>query len=360
MVIAGAALIKGAKSQQHHLARHRRARRARAPVALRRRARARRRRRCSTRIRARGRAAAGLGVRLLPPRRRARPPPRFPPAELDGLFPADHRMAYDMRAGAGAAGRPTRCSGRSCPTRGREMICGVGPRRRPLRRLRRQPPGPDRRSRAPRRAAAGRASSTARASPRSRSSRAPATTTASRSSGCRTSRASTSASRPSSTGLLGYGSSLIYTNSHQPRADVHGAAAQGLGRRLLRDGRAALRPGGAARDAAHAPGGDGGAHARDRRLQHQARRRLRRSPRTDPAEAERVAARDGATSRSASSATWTRCAPQPRGTSTRSSRPSELRAYLEAAVEMAYQAIGYRRVKNPRIWSLHDLAALAG
>jgi acetyl-CoA carboxylase carboxyltransferase component len=39
--------------------------------------------------------------------------------------------------------------------------------------------------------------------------------------------------------------------------------------------------------------------------------------------------------------------------------PSELRAYLEAAVEMAYQAIGHRRIKNPRIWSLHDLAALA-
>ena len=41
-------------------------------------------------------------------------------------------------------------------------------------------------------------------------------------------------------------------------------------------------------------------------------------------------------------------------------RPGELRAYLEAAVEMAYQSTGHRRVKNPRIWSLHDLAALAG
>jgi hypothetical protein len=38
--------------------------------------------------------------------------------------------------------------------------------------------------------------------------------------------------------------------------------------------------------------------------------------------------------------------------------PRELRAYLEAAVTMAYQAIGYRRVKNPRIWSMHDLKAL--
>jgi acetyl-CoA carboxylase carboxyltransferase component len=40
--------------------------------------------------------------------------------------------------------------------------------------------------------------------------------------------------------------------------------------------------------------------------------------------------------------------------------PGELRLYLEAAVGMAYQSIGYRRVKNPRIWSLHDLKALEG
>lgn len=38
--------------------------------------------------------------------------------------------------------------------------------------------------------------------------------------------------------------------------------------------------------------------------------------------------------------------------------PSELRAYLEAFVAMAYQATGYRRIKNPRIWSLHDWKAL--
>jgi len=38
---------------------------------------------------------------------------------------------------------------------------------------------------------------------------------------------------------------------------------------------------------------------------------------------------------------------------------SELRPYLETIVEMAYQAYGYRRVKNSRIWSLHDLKALS-
>ena len=40
--------------------------------------------------------------------------------------------------------------------------------------------------------------------------------------------------------------------------------------------------------------------------------------------------------------------------------PGELRSVLEAAIAMAYQATGYRRVKNPRIWSLHDLKILAG
>ena len=38
---------------------------------------------------------------------------------------------------------------------------------------------------------------------------------------------------------------------------------------------------------------------------------------------------------------------------------SELRDYLLTIVEMSYQAFGYRRVKNPRIWSLHDIAALS-
>ena len=36
----------------------------------------------------------------------------------------------------------------------------------------------------------------------------------------------------------------------------------------------------------------------------------------------------------------------------------ELRDYLEVLVEMCYQGIGYRRVKNPRIWSMHDVATL--
>jgi acetyl-CoA carboxylase carboxyltransferase component len=39
-------------------------------------------------------------------------------------------------------------------------------------------------------------------------------------------------------------------------------------------------------------------------------------------------------------------------------KPSELRLYLESAIAMAYQAVGHRRIKNPRIWSLHDLQAI--
>ena len=36
----------------------------------------------------------------------------------------------------------------------------------------------------------------------------------------------------------------------------------------------------------------------------------------------------------------------------------EIRPYLEVWIEAAYQGYGYRRVKNPRIWSLHDIAIL--
>ncbi len=33
----------------------------------------------------------------------------------------------------------------------------------------------------------------------------------------------------------------------------------------------------------------------------------------------------------------------------------KLRSYLEMMMELSYQSTGYRRVKNPRIWSIHDL-----
>ena len=37
----------------------------------------------------------------------------------------------------------------------------------------------------------------------------------------------------------------------------------------------------------------------------------------------------------------------------------ELRSWIELFAEAAYQSTGYRRVKNSRIWALHDLAALS-
>ena len=40
-------------------------------------------------------------------------------------------------------------------------------------------------------------------------------------------------------------------------------------------------------------------------------------------------------------------------------RPSEIRSYLEAVVSMACQSTGVRRIKNPRIWSMHELKVLA-
>ncbi|MEM8712073.1 MAG: carboxyl transferase domain-containing protein [Planctomycetota bacterium] len=39
-------------------------------------------------------------------------------------------------------------------------------------------------------------------------------------------------------------------------------------------------------------------------------------------------------------------------------RTSELRSWLELFAEASYQSSGTRRIKNPRIWSMHDLAAL--
>ena len=37
---------------------------------------------------------------------------------------------------------------------------------------------------------------------------------------------------------------------------------------------------------------------------------------------------------------------------------AELRDWLQCLVESAWQSAGYRRTKNPRIWSMHDVEAL--
>jgi acetyl-CoA carboxylase carboxyltransferase component len=38
---------------------------------------------------------------------------------------------------------------------------------------------------------------------------------------------------------------------------------------------------------------------------------------------------------------------------------ASMRDWLAALVEMSYQGVGYRRVKNPRIWTMHDLHEIA-
>jgi acetyl-CoA carboxylase carboxyltransferase component len=40
--------------------------------------------------------------------------------------------------------------------------------------------------------------------------------------------------------------------------------------------------------------------------------------------------------------------------------PDEIRPWLSCLIEASYQAQANRRVKNPRIWSMHDIAALHG
>jgi len=40
--------------------------------------------------------------------------------------------------------------------------------------------------------------------------------------------------------------------------------------------------------------------------------------------------------------------------------PDEIRPWLSCLIEASYQAQSNRRVKNSRIWSMHDIAALHG
>ena len=288
-----------------HDARHRRPRGARAPVGLRRRARSRRR--------DRARAASAREVARLPSSARRRSTaatsapadPRFRPRELAGLLPADHREAYDatevlarlvdQQPVLGGHARGRRRDDRAASAASAASTPASSINRQGLRR----------RSRAPRRASGRPASSTARASPRSRAF----------------SRACNDDGIPlvwlqdisgfdigveaERHGLLGYGSSLIYTNSTNttPMFTVLLRKASGAGYYAMAG--LPYEPVRAALDAARAPVGDGGPHARDRRVQHQARRRLPdRGDRSRGAREDRGAA--CARPRRASRATWIR------------------------------------------------------
>ena len=115
MVIAGAALIQGAKEPKAVEPGHRRPRGARAPIRLRRRARARRqsghRHDPHRGAKARQSSAADFyrhGAQACPP--------LLPSEELDGLFPTDHRHIYDMDQVLARLVDQPRCSGSCGPT----------------------------------------------------------------------------------------------------------------------------------------------------------------------------------------------------------------------------------------------------
>jgi hypothetical protein len=138
---------------------------------------------------------AQLGRGLPPPRRGSRRRRTIPRASSKGIFPTDYRMTVRGRGSARAPRRPLAVLGDLRRSRPRD-----DGRRRTRRRfvhgLRRESPGRRRRSRAPgAKKPAG--FSTRKASRRSRRSAARATPTGFRSCGCRTSRASTSASKRS-------------------------------------------------------------------------------------------------------------------------------------------------------------------
>jgi hypothetical protein len=141
-------------------------------------------------------------------------------------------------------------------------------------------------------------------------------------------------------------------------ADVHRAAAQGLGRGLLRDERPALRPGRPAVDQLRAlsvmEGRTLAIAAFNTKLDDNFQITA-----TDPAERAKIEAGMKETEARIERDMDPFVAARQLDTD-EIIELGELRAYLAALVEMSYQNTGYRRVKNPRIWSLHDLRVLVG
>ena len=165
--------------------------------------------------------------------------PRFAAGELAALIPSDHREAYDANQVLARLVRSVAVlGGHARGRRGDDLR--RRPRRRALRRLRDQPPGPRRRSRASRPAApvghpvSRRHREDQRVLARVQRRRHPADLAAGhlrlrhrpRGRGARPARVRQLAD-------------LHELDEHD--ADVHRAAAQGVGRRLLRDERPALR-----------------------------------------------------------------------------------------------------------------------
>jgi acetyl-CoA carboxylase carboxyltransferase component len=283
-------------------------------------------------------------------------PPHWPAAELDGLFPADHRVAYDMLQ---VIARLVDHSlfWEVLPERGAEMICGVGRVGGLYAGFVANNPGLTEHPDDPR---------------------------AKRPGGilyregiakiAQFSRACNDDGLPliwlqdisgfdvgveaETQGLLGYGSSLIYTNSTNtvPMFTVLLRKASGAGyyamaglpyRPVLQLATPIARL----------------AVMEGRTLAIGAfRTKLDESFRvasTDPEEAERVR-RGMREVEERIEADMDPVLAASRGDVDEIVTPGELRPLLEALVAMAYQATGVRRIKNPRIWSLHDLEVLRG
>ena len=170
------------------------------------------------------------------------------------------------------------------------------------------------------------------------------------------------ARRPKRQGLLAYGSSLIYSNSDRRHPHVLGAPAQGVWRRLLRHEWSPLRSRslqlsyGRCRVLRVMEGRTLAIATYNTKLDDDfSRSRPRIRGRTG-----QDRRRHGVRSKLELTPTWIPLAGRSaRWTPTRSSPSATFAAWLErAGRDASYQANGYRRVKNPRIWSLHDLAVL--
>jgi acetyl-CoA carboxylase carboxyltransferase component len=281
-------------------------------------------------------------------------PPQLPASELDGLFPEDHRIGYDMRQ---VLARLVDHSlfWEVLPDRGREMICGVGRvdglyagfiannpglTEHPVEPHRQRPGGILYRD------------GIAKMSQFAQACNADGVPLV----WLQDVSGFDIGVEAEKQGLLGYGSNLIYTNSTSavPMVTVLLRKASGAGyyamaglpyRPILQLGtpltRLAVMEGRTLAIGAFSTKLDDEFRVAD----------------TDPQEAERVRRgmqeveqrieRDMDPVRAAAQRDLDEVV-----------MPGELRTWLEAAIGMAYQATGYRRIKNPRIWSLHELHAL--
>jgi acetyl-CoA carboxylase carboxyltransferase component len=283
-------------------------------------------------------------------------PPLFAPAELDGIFPKDHRLAYDMRQ---VLARLVDDSlfWELAPAVGREMICGVGRVSGLYAGFVANHPG-----------LIADPSGGAAQRPGGILYREGIAKVAQFSRACDADGLpiiwlqdiagfdiGVEAERQ---GLLGYGSSLIYTNSTNrvPMFTILLRKASGAGYYAMAGlpYRPILQLGTPITRLAVMEGRTLAIGAFSTKLDDEFRVQV-----ADPEEAARVRGQMADVERRIEADMDPVRAAAQRDLD-EIVRPSEIRCWLEAAIEMAYQSTGHRRAKNPRIWSLHDLRELVG